>query len=64
MGEAARHDHGVDAVHARVTVPQDARLGAEAFDRPHDVELAVGTGELHHPDAHAHDATSSSISTV
>ena len=62
--EPAGHDDGVDSAHGRVAVPQDRRLGTEPLDRPHDIELAVGAGKLDDADPDAHDATSSSSSTV
>ena len=53
--EAAGNDDRVDAVDGRVGVPAQLRFRAQALDRPHHVELAVGARELHHPDVRAHD---------
>ena len=53
MGEAARHDHRVDAVDRRLAVPEHLGVAAEVADRLHRVELAVRAGEQDDADAAA-----------
>jgi hypothetical protein len=52
VGEAARHDHGVDALEVRVGVPELDRFGPDPLDRVKGVPVAIRAGEDGDPDPH------------
>ena len=52
VGEAARHDHRVDALQVAVAVPQDHRL-ADPLRGQQRVDLVTGAGEADDAELHA-----------
>ena len=57
VGEAAGDDHRVDALRARVAVPEDLALRAELLDREDHVLFAVRAREQDDADAFGHQLT-------
>jgi hypothetical protein len=62
VGEAAGHDHGVDAAQVAVAVPEEVRIG-KAAARHELVDLVAGAGEANDTTFHAAPFPLSSVTS-